>query len=81
MVALLGRGRAMDEGKEDIAIKENKYGVDRFVAFFPKYINYHFPNQSVALGEEQRNRLTEKVRFAMIEHISTFHGESCIIEI
>ena len=73
----------MDEEKEDIAIKENKYGVDRFVAFFPKYINYHFPNQSVAMvGEyEQRNRLTEKVRFAMIEHISTFHGESCIIEI
>ena len=70
-----GEGEQWMREKEDIAIKENKYGVDRFVAFFPKYINYHFPNQSVAMvggvrAEESPNRKGALCNDRTYKHIS-----------
>ena len=34
--------------KEDISIKENVYGTDRFKKLFENFQKYHFPNSSVA---------------------------------
>ena len=79
-----GEGEQWMREKEDIAIKENKYGVDRFVAFF--FLNILiiiFLTKALLWSGSMSRGIAQQKRcaFAMIEHISTFHGESCIIEI
>ena len=47
--------------KEQISIKKNVYGTDRFHSVFPKYLKHHYPEKSIALlggvrAEESPNR-------------------------
>ena len=61
--------------KEAYAITENVYGTDRFHPFFPAWLKYHFPDQSVAMltgvrAEESPNRRTGLTAQATYKHIT-----------
>lgn len=61
--------------KEPYAIKSNVYGTDRFHDFFPKFLEYHYPDQSVAMltgvrAEESPNRRAGLTNKATYKHIT-----------
>lgn len=61
--------------KEKYAIKENVYGTDRFHNFFPKFLEHHYNDSSVAMltgvrAEESPNRRAGLTTRATYQHIT-----------
>jgi len=61
--------------KEEISIKENVYGTNRFHAMFPAFLKYHYPNKKVAMltgirAEESPNRRAGLTNNATYKHIT-----------